>query len=59
MRVGNSSYYSAQKRAQECVLVFVVICRMCKSVRLLQLFVVTNYKRSVNPIINPNPVSSH
>jgi hypothetical protein len=38
---------------------FVVICRVCKLVRLLELLVVTSYKCSVNPIINPNPVSSH
>jgi hypothetical protein len=31
-----------------------VTFRVCKSVRLLELLVVTRYKRSINPIINPN-----
>jgi hypothetical protein len=35
----------------------VVICRVCRLVKVLQLFVVTSYKRS--PIINPNPASNH
>jgi hypothetical protein len=36
-----------------------VICRMCRLVRMLLLFVVMNYKGSVNPVTNPNPISSH
>jgi hypothetical protein len=35
--------------------VFVVICRVCRLVRLLQSFVVTSYKHQINPVINPNP----
>jgi hypothetical protein len=38
--------------------VVVVISRVCKSVRLLKLFVVMSYEPK-NPIIDPNPVSSH
>jgi hypothetical protein len=41
-----------------CALV-VVIYKVYKSVRLLQLFVVMSYKCSVNPIINPNSVTNH
>jgi hypothetical protein len=37
----------------------VVICRVCRLVSVLQLFVVTSHKRSRNPVINPNPVSGH
>jgi hypothetical protein len=32
---------------------------VCRSMKLLQLPVVTSYKCSINPIINPNPKSSH
>jgi hypothetical protein len=39
--------------------VVVVICRVCDSVKLLHLFVVMSYKFSINPIINPNPMSSY
>jgi hypothetical protein len=38
--------------------VVVVTDRMCKSVRHLQLVVVTNYICYINPIINQNSVSS-
>jgi hypothetical protein len=31
----------------------------CRLVRVSQLFAITNYKHSINPIINPNPVSNH
>jgi hypothetical protein len=34
--------------------VVVVIYRVCKLMRLLELFVVITYKRSVNVIMNPN-----
>jgi hypothetical protein len=34
-----------------------VICRVCRSVKLLQLTVVTRYKRVVIPITRPNSVS--
>jgi hypothetical protein len=37
----------------------VVVYIVCKPVRLLQLFVVMSHKHSINPIMNPNPVSSH
>jgi hypothetical protein len=37
----------------------VVICRICRLVSVLLLFVVTSYKRSKSSIINPNPMSSH
>jgi hypothetical protein len=37
----------------------VVIYGVCKSVRTLQLFLVTGYKRSVNSIINPKSMPSH
>jgi hypothetical protein len=37
----------------------VVICRVHRLVRALQWFVVTSYKCSVCPIINPNPMPSH
>jgi hypothetical protein len=36
-----------------------VICRVCRLVDMLQLFVVTSCKCSVNPIISLNPVSTH
>jgi hypothetical protein len=36
-----------------------VIWRACRSVKRLQPPVVTSYTRSINPITNPNPVSSH
>jgi hypothetical protein len=42
--------------------VAVVISRVCKLARLLQLFVVTSNKHSkhsINPDINPNPMSNH
>jgi surface protein len=34
-----------------------VLFRLCKSVT--QLPVVTNFKTSINPIVNPNTVSAH
>jgi hypothetical protein len=37
----------------------VVICKLYISVRLLELLVVTSCKISINPVTNPNPVSSH
>jgi hypothetical protein len=37
----------------------VVIYRVCKLVRLLKSFVITNYNGSIFPIINPNPTSGH
>jgi hypothetical protein len=37
--------------------VVVIYYRVWKSVRLLQLFEITSYKRSTNPIINPDLVS--
>jgi hypothetical protein len=37
----------------------VVICKVHKSVRLLELLVFPSYKHPINPIINPNPMSSH
>jgi hypothetical protein len=37
----------------------VVISSMCELVRVLQLLVLTIYKCSVNPITNPNHMSSH
>jgi hypothetical protein len=37
----------------------VVIFSVCRSVKLLQLHVVMNYKFSINPITNQNTVSSH
>jgi hypothetical protein len=36
-----------------------VIRKMCRSVELLQLPVVTSYNCLINPITNPNHVSSH
>jgi hypothetical protein len=39
--------------------VFTVIFRVCNSAIVLQLFVVTTCKWSINPILNPNPVYSH
>jgi hypothetical protein len=36
-----------------------VIFRVCRSVKVLQLFVAMSYKRSVNPSINPDPVFSY
>jgi hypothetical protein len=33
------------------------VCRVCRVVNALSLFEVTSYKHSINPIINPNPVS--
>jgi hypothetical protein len=39
--------------------VFAVNCRVCKTMRLIQLLVVTIYKCSRNAIVNPKPVSSH
>jgi hypothetical protein len=39
--------------------VVTVIGRVCRSAELLQLPVVTTYKCPINPVINPNPVSSH
>jgi hypothetical protein len=36
-----------------------VIFRVCKLVSLLQLFVVTICKWSINPVLNPNPVCSN
>jgi hypothetical protein len=36
-----------------------VNCRVGELARVLYLFVITICKCSVNPIINPNPVSSH
>jgi hypothetical protein len=35
-----------------------VICRVCRLVKVLQLFLVTSCMCSVNPITNPNPVSN-
>jgi hypothetical protein len=35
------------------------IYKVCRSVRLLQLFVITSYTPSRYPIINPNPMSNH
>jgi hypothetical protein len=52
-------YLSATSGQTENVCAVVVIYRMCKLVRLLEVFVVTSYKSSVNPVINPNHVSSH
>jgi hypothetical protein len=49
-------YKATTSKATEDLVFSVVICRMFKSVRLLQLFVVTSYKRSINTIINPNSV---
>jgi hypothetical protein len=41
-------------------LVFVVvICRVCRSVKMLWLLIVKSYKHSINPVISQNPVSSH
>jgi hypothetical protein len=37
--------------------VVTVICKVWKLLRVLQLFVVTSYKPSINPIFNPNPES--
>jgi hypothetical protein len=34
-----------------------VICRMCRLVKVLHLFVVKSYKLSINPIVNPSLVS--
>jgi hypothetical protein len=36
-----------------------VICRVCRLAIVLQLFVVTSNKHSVNSIFNPNLVSTH
>jgi hypothetical protein len=36
-----------------------MMCRVWSSVKLVQLYVVTGYKSPINPIINPNPVTSH
>jgi hypothetical protein len=35
----------------------VAICSVCILVRILQLFVVMSHKRSINPILNPYPMS--
>jgi hypothetical protein len=39
--------------------VVTVIAGVCNSVKLLQFPVVTSYKCSLNPVINPNPVCSY
>jgi hypothetical protein len=39
--------------------VAVVIYGACKLVRLLEIIVVMSHERSINPIINPNPIFSH
>jgi hypothetical protein len=57
----SSRYLAATSEQAEDVMgaVVRVSCSVCKSVRLLQLFVVTSYKSSVNPIIESDPVPSH
>lgn len=37
----------------------VVISKVYKSVRLLEILVVTSYKHPLNSIIKPNPMSTH
>jgi hypothetical protein len=37
----------------------IVIFKVCKSVRLLELLVLTSYRSPINLITNPNPVFSH
>jgi hypothetical protein len=37
----------------------VVICKVCRLAIVLKLFIVMSYKCSINPVNNPNPVSSH
>jgi hypothetical protein len=48
-----------QATTSEDLVLAVVVCRVFRLVKMLQLFVVTSYKPSVNPIIDPDPVSSH
>jgi hypothetical protein len=37
----------------------IVDCTVCKLAMSLQLLVVTSFKSPIDPITNPNPVSSH
>lgn len=39
--------------------VVLVIYNVCKLVRMLGSFLVMSYRPPINPIINPNTVSSH
>jgi hypothetical protein len=56
----NSCYLVTGEQTEDFMCAAVaVIYRVCKSVRLLQLFEVMSYKHSINPIIGSNPVSSH
>jgi hypothetical protein len=48
-----------QATTSEELLLPVVIRKMCRLVRALSLFVVTTYRNSINPIINPNLTPSH
>jgi hypothetical protein len=52
-------YLATPVEDTEALMFGVVICRVCRSVNLLQLLVVTSYKCSINSITDPNPVSNH
>jgi hypothetical protein len=57
--VVGSHYLATHGEDREALMFRVVICRDSKPLKLLQLAVVTSYNCSINPIINPNPVSSY
>jgi hypothetical protein len=52
-------YQATTSEAAEDLMFAAVICRVCRLGKLLKLFVVTSYKRSIHSIINAKPVSGH
>jgi hypothetical protein len=57
--VGSHYRATTSEGMEDFVYCSTVICRVCRSVKLLHLPVATSYKFSINPINNPNPMSSH